>query len=580
MLDNRATPYYYGLFADDVASGRVKVCQEILMEMDRIEELIRNPAYYYDDKAIDGYIAFCNNELTLTDGRDLELLPTFKLWAEEVFGWCYFIERRVPVPDGLGGTKYVKKRIKRRLINKQYLIVTRGNAKSVYDATIHGYFLNIDTTATHQIATAPTMRQADETLSPLRVAINRARGPLFQFLTAGSLQNTTGDKFNRCKLASTKKGIENTLTSSLLEIRPMNINKLQGLRCKICTVDEWLSGDTREDVIGALEQGASKIDDWLIVCTSSEGTIRNGVGDDIKMELQKILKGEYKNPHVSIWYYKLDDIKEIADPDNWIKACPNIGITVSYETYALDVERAEKAPAARNDILAKRFNLPLEGYTFYFTYDETIPHRFRSYRKMACSLGIDLSRGDDFCAFTLLFPLVDGSFGIKCRSYVSSNSYYRLPLSRRQKYDEFIREGSLQVLEGVYLDNIEVYEDLADWLDENEYDVRCVGYDPFNADSFIERWKQENSPSGYGVEVVRQGSRTESVPLGEIKDLARERMLLFDEEIMMWTMGNAITITDTNGNRKLYKQRLEEKIDNVAALLDALVAYKLNPQEF
>lgn len=578
-LSNTAVPKYYGEFRDAVLRGEIPVCREISMEMNRIDELIANPGVYYDDEAVEGYVRYCENELTLTDGSNLSLLPTFKLWAEQIFGWYYYIERSVyePSPDNHGG-HYVNKRIKKRLINKQYLIVARGAAKSMYGSTIQNYFLNVDTSTTHQVTTAPTMRQSDEVLSPIRTAITRARGPFFKFLTAGSLQNTTGNKANRVKLASTKKGIENFLTGSLLEIRPMSIDKLQGLRPKICTVDEWLSGDIREDVVGALEQGASKIDDYLIIAMSSEGTVRNSQGDTIKMELMDILKGEYINPHVSIWYYRLDDISEVADPTMWLKANPNLGKTVSYETYQLDVERAEKAPAARNDILAKRFGIPMEGYTYYFTYEETIPHRMRSYWSMPCAMGADLSQGDDFCAFTFLFPLPNGMFGVKARSYISSLTLMKLQGAMRIKYDEFIQEGSLIVLEGTVLDIDEVYEDLDRHIMSLGYDVRCFGYDPYNAKGFVNRWESENGP--YGIEKVVQGARTESVPLGELKKLSEERMLLFDEAIMQFTMGNCITIVDTNGNRKLYKKRQDQKIDNVAAMMDAYVAFKLYKEAF
>ena len=578
-LSNTETPFYYGQFRDAVLRGEIPVCKEISMEMNRIDSLIANPAVYYDRNAMDGFVAFCENELTLTDGEDLSLLFTFKLWAEQVFGWYYFVKRTVPMPNPNGrGTIYVNKTIKKRLVNKQYLIVGRGAAKSMYGSCMQDFFLNVDTTTTHQITTAPTMKQAEEILSPIRTAITRARGPVFQFLTEGSLQNTTGSKAARQKLASTKKGIENFLTGSLLEIRPMSINKLQGLRCKVATVDEWLSGDVREDVIGAIEQGASKIDDWLIIAISSEGTVRNGVGDTIKMELMDILKGKYVNPHVSIWYYKLDSLDELNDPSMWAKANPNIGHTVSYETYQLELERAENAPATRNDILAKRFGIPMEGYTYYFTYEETIPHRHRDYWGMECSMGIDLSQGDDFCSFTFLFPLPDGKFGIKTRNYISSLTFMKLPLAVKQKYEEFMNEGSLIVLEGSILDMLDVYEDLDEHITACEYTVNCVGYDPYNAKEFIERWCTENGP--FGVEKVKQGARTESVPLGELKKLAEERMLLFDEELMGFTMGNCITMEDTNGNRKLYKKRYEQKIDAVAALMDAFVAYKLNRDAF
>lgn len=578
-LSNTATPIYYGRFRDAVIRGEIPVCKEIAMEMNRIDDLIANPGIYYDDQAINGFIEFCENELTLTDGTDLHLLDSFKLWAEQIFGWYYFVERSVFVPDKDGhGGRYVTKNVKKRLINKQFLIVTRGAAKTMYGSCIQDYFLNVDTSTTHQITTAPTMKQAEEILSPIRTAITRAKGPLFQFLTEGSLQNTTGSKANRMKLASTKKGIENFLTGSLLEIRPMSINKLQGLRCKIATVDEWLSGDIREDVIGAIEQGASKLDDYLIVAMSSEGTVRNGVGDTIKMELMEILKGDYINPHVSIWYYRLDNIEEVADPRTWLKANPNIGKTVTYETYQLEVERAEKAPAARNDILAKRFGIPMEGYTYFFTYDETLPHRKRDYWQMPCAMGADLSQGDDFCAFTFLFPLRDGSFGVKTRNYITSTTLRKLPAAMRMKYDEFMAEGSLIVLEGTVLDMTEVYEDLDAHIINRDYDVRCFGFDPYNARAFVERWESENGP--FGIEKVIQGAKTESVPLGELKKLAEERMLLFDEELMTFAMGNCITLEDTNGNRKLLKKRYDQKIDAVAAMMDAYVAYKLNKDAF
>ena len=578
-LSNTATPIYYGQFRDAVMRGEIPVCREISMEMNRIDDLIANPGIWYDDEAINGFIAYCENELTLTDGGDLHLLDSFKLWAEQIFGWYYFVERSVyePNPDGHGG-RYVKKTIKKRLITKQYLIVARGAAKSMYGSCIQNFFLNVDTTTTHQITTAPTMKQAEEVMSPIRTSITRSRGPLFQFLTEGSIQNTTGSKANRMKLASTKKGIENFLTGSLLEIRPMSINKLQGLRCKISTVDEWLSGDIREDVIGAIEQGASKLDDYLIVAMSSEGTVRNGSGDTIKMELMDILKGSYINPHVSIWYYKLDSIEEVNNPEMWPKANPNLGKTVSYETYQQDVERAEKAPAARNDILAKRFGIPMEGYTYYFTYEETIPHRKRDYWQMPCSLGCDLSQGDDFCAFTFMFPLGNERFGIKTRNYISSSTLMKLPAAMRIKYDQFMMEGSLIVLDGTTLDMMEVYEDLDNHINECGYDVRSLGFDPYNAKEFVERWKSENGP--FGIEKVIQGAKTESVPLGELKKLSEERKLLFDEELMMFAMGNCITLEDTNGNRKLLKKRYEQKIDAVAAMMDAYVAYKLNRDAF
>ena len=578
-LSNTATPIYYGKFRDAVIRGEIPVCKEISMEMNRIDDLIANPGIYYDDQAINGFIDYCENELTLTDGADLHLLDSFKLWAEQIFGWYYFVERSIfePSPDGHGG-HYVTKTVKKRLVNKQYLIVARGAAKSMYSSCIQNYFLNVDTTTTHQITTAPTMKQAEEILSPIRTSITRSRGPLFKFLTEGSIQNTTGSKANRMKLASTKKGIENFLTGSLLEIRPMSVNKLQGLRCKVATIDEWLSGDIREDVIGAVEQGASKLDDYLIVATSSEGTVRNGSGDTIKMELMEILKGEYINPHVSIWYYRLDDVEEVNNPRTWLKANPNLGKTVTYETYQLDVERAEKAPATRNDILAKRFGIPMEGYTYFFTYDETLPHRKRDFWQMPCALGADLSQGDDFCAFTFLFPLRDGSFGVKTRNYITSKTLHKLPGAMRLKYDEFLQEGSLIVLEGTVLDMTEVYDDLDAHIIERDYDVRCFGFDPYNAKAFVERWESENGP--FGIEKVIQGAKTESVPLGELKKLAEDRMLLFDEELMTFAMGNCITLEDTNGNRKLLKKRYEQKIDAVAAMMDAYVAYKLNKDAF
>ena len=578
-LSNTATPIYYGRFRDAVIRGEIPVCKEVSMEMNRIDELIRNPGFYYDDKAVEGWIKYCENELTLTDGEDLHLLDSFKLWGEQVFGWYYFVERSVYVPksDGHGG-HYVTKSIKKRLVNKQYLIVGRGAAKSLYDSCIQSYFQNVDRSTTQQITTAPTMKQADEVMSPLRTAIARARGPYFKFLTDGSLQNTTGSKIDRVKLASTKKGIVNFLTESVIEVRPMSIDKLQGSRCKIATVDEWLSGDIREDVIGAIEQGASKNDDYLIVATSSEGTVRNGPGDTIKMELMEILKGDYYNPHVSIWWYKLDSIDEVADPEMWLKANPNIGKTVTYETYQLDVERAEKAPAARNDILAKRFGIPMEGYTYFFTYEETLPHRRRDYWQMACAMGADLSQGDDFCAFTFLFPLPNDCFGVKTRCYITEMSLMKLPLAMRNKYEEFIDEGSLIIMDGTVLDMVEVYENLDAHIVEREYDVRCFGYDPYNAKDFVERWQSENGPSG--IEKVIQGAKTESVPLGELKKLAEERMLFFDEQLMTFCMGNCITLEDTNGNRKLWKKRYEHKIDSVAAMMDAFVAFKLNRDYF
>lgn len=574
-LSNTATPRYYGEFRDKVLREEIYVNREISMEMNRIDNLIRNPNVFYDDEAVEGWVLYCENELTLTDGSDLFLLDTFKLWGEEIFGWYYFVERSVYNPER---KQYETRMIKKRLINKQYLIVARGAAKSMYASTIQSYFLNIDTSTTHQIATAPTMKQSEEVLAPIRTSIVRARGPLFKFLTEGSLQNTTGSKAKRVKLASTKKGIENFLTNSLLEVLPMNINKLQGYRPKVCSVDEWLSGDLREDPIGALEQGASKLPNYLIIATSSEGTVRNGAGDTIKMELMDILKGEYINPHVSIWYYKLDDISEVSDPAMWIKANPNLGKTVTYETYQLDVERAEKAPAARNDILAKRFGIPKEGYTYFFTFEEIQPHRKRDFWQMSCALGADLSQGDDFCAFTFLFPLSDNKFGVKVRSYITSRTLDKLQPAMRLKYDEFIAEGSLIVFEGVVLNMMDVYDDLDDHISRMQYTVECFGYDPYNAKSFIERWVRENGE--FGVEKVIQGVKTESVPLGELKKLAEERLLLFDEELMTFTMGNAITLEDTNGNRKLLKKRYEQKIDNVAAMMDAYVSYKRNPEAF
>jgi phage terminase large subunit-like protein len=578
-LSNTAVPKYYGMFRDAVIAGEIPVCQEISMEMNRIDDLIDNPMYYYDEDAIEGWVKYCEAELTLTDGSDLFLLDTYKLWAEQVFGWYYFVERSVyeRYEDKPGG-HFVTKTIKKRLINKQYLIIGRGAAKSLYDSCIQSYFANVDTSTTHQITTAPTMKQAEEVMSPLRTAIVRARGPLFQFLTEGSLQNTTGSKANRTKLASTKKGIENFLTNSLIEIRPMTIDKLQGLRCKIATVDEWLSGDVREDVVGAIEQGASKVDDYLIVATSSEGTVRNGSGDTIKMELMKILKGEYENPHVSIWWYKLDSVDEVGQPDMWLKANPNLDKTVTYETYQLDVERAEKSPAARNDILAKRFGLPMEGFTYFFTYEETIPHRMRTFWNLPCSMGVDLSQGNDFCSFTFLFPLPDGRFGVKTRNYISELTMMKLPGAMRVKYDEFLKEGTLVVMEGSILDTMQVFDELDRHILECGYDVTCMGYDPYNAKDFVERWQAENGP--FGIEKVIQGVKTESVPLGELKNLAESRLLLFDEAMMTFTMGNCIVIEDTNGNRKLLKKRYEAKIDAVAALMDAFVAYKLNKEAF
>lgn len=578
-LSNTAVPKYYGMFRDAVIRGEIPVCKEVGMEMYRIDDLIANPGIYYDDQAVEGWIKFCEAELTLTDGSDLTLLESFKLWGEQVFGWYYFVDKDVyePNPDGHGG-HYVHKTVKKRLINKQFLIVGRGAAKSQYESYMHEYYLNVDTSTTHQVHTSPTMRQAEEVLAPMRTAIMRARGPLFKFLTEGSLQNTTGSKANRMKLASTKKGVENFLTGSLVEIRPMSIDKLQGLNSRINTVDEWLSGDVREDVIGALEQGASKNDDYLIIAVSSEGTVRNGPGDTIKMELTDILKGEYVNPHVSIWWYKLDSVDEVSNPDMWLKANPNLGKTVSYEAYQIDVERAEKAPSARNDILAKRFGLPMEGYTYYFTYEETIPHRKREYWQLSCALGADLSQGDDFCAFTFLFPLGNGRFGVKTRNYISEIKLMKLPQAMRAKYEQFINEGSLAVLPGVVLDMMEVYEDLDKFIAENEYDVCCLGFDPYNAKEFVARWATENGP--YGIEKVIQGVKTESVPLGELKKLAEERLLLFDEELMSWAMGNSIVMEDTNGNRKLLKKRYEEKIDAVAAMMDAFVAFKINREAF
>jgi len=578
-LSNTAVPTYYGKFRDAVIKGEIPINKEIEMQMQLIDDLIANPGIYYDDEAVDGFIKYCEGELTLTDGSDLELLDTFKLWAEDLFGWFYFVERSVfePNPSGHGG-HYVNKYVKKRLRNKQYLIIARGAAKSMYLSCIQSYGLLIDTSTTYQVTTAPTMKQAEEVMAPFRTAITRARGPLFKFMTEGSLQNTTGSKADRVKLASTKKGIENFLTGSMLEVRPMSINKLQGLRSKYNTIDEWLSGDTREDVIGAIEQGASKVDDYIIVAASSEGTVRNGPGDTIKMELMDILKGEYVNPHVSIWYYKLDNLEEVSKPEMWIKANPNIGKTVSYETYQLDVDRAEKAPATRNDILAKRFGIPMEGYTYYFTYEETLPHRKQNFWKMACALGGDLSQGDDFCAFTFLFPLRDGAFGVKTRNYITSLTLSKLPQAMRTKYNEFIQEGSLVVLEGTILDMMQVYDDLDAHIISKEYDVRCFGYDPYNAREFVERWEAENGP--FGIEKVIQGAKTETVPLGELKKLSEERMLIFDESLMTFAMGNCITLEDTNGNRKLYKKRYEQKIDSVAAMMDAFVAYKLNKEAF
>lgn len=578
-LSNTAVPKYYGRFREAVIRGEIPVNKEISMEMNRIDDLIANPGIYYDGSVVEGWIRYCEAELTLTDGSDLHLLDSFKLWGEQVFGWYYFVDRTVyePNPDGHGG-RYVKKSIKKRLINKQFLIVGRGAAKSLYDSCIQSYYQNVDRTTTDQITTAPTMRQSEEILTPIKTAITRARGPLFQFLTEGSLQNTTGSNRNRVKLASTKKGIENFLNGSIIRILPMSIDKLQSLRCRIATVDEWLSGDVREDVIGAIEQGASKNDDWLIIATSSEGTVRNGAGDTIKMELMNILTGEYINPHVSIWWYKLDSVDEVAYPEMWIKANPNIGKTVTYETYQLDVEKAEKVPAARNDILAKRFGLPLEGYTYYFTYEDTLPHRHQDFWQMACALGADLSQGDDFCSFVFLFPLRGGRFGVKTRNYISSRTLNKLPAAMRAKYEQFINEGSLIVLECTILNMMEVYEDLDEHIIKCGYDVRCFGYDPYNAKEFVERWASENGP--FGIEKVIQGAKTESVPLGELKKLAEDRLLIFDEEIMTYTMGNCITIEDTNGNRKLWKKRHEHKIDSVAAMMDAYIAFKHNPEAF
>lgn len=581
-LSNTAVPIYYGKFRDAVLRGDIPVCQEIAMEMNRIDELISNPGIYYDDEAVEGFVKFCENELTLTDGTDLHLLDSFKLWAEQIFGWYYFVERSIyePRSDNHGG-RYVRKMIKKRLINKQYLIVARGAAKSMYASCIQNFFLNIDTSTTHQVTTAPTIKQSEEVLSPIRTSITRSRGPLFKFLTEGSLQNTTGSRANRVKLASTKQGIQNFLTGSLLESRTMSIDRLQGLRCKVATVDEWLSGDIREDVIGSLEQSASKggIEDYIIVATSSEGTVRNAAGDTIKMELMEILRGNYLNPHVSIWYYKLDDIKEVGRPEMWVKANPNLGKTVSYETYQLDVERMEHAPANRNDILAKRFGIPMEGYTYFFTYEETLPtKRKQDFWSMPCALGADLSQGDDFCAFTFLFPLRNQSYGIKTRCYITELTLSRLPLAMRQKYNEFMNEGSLIVLNGTVLDMTDVYDDLDKFIEDSQYDVRAFGFDPYNAKTFVERWEQENGP--YGIEKVIQGAKTESVPLGELKKLAAEGLLLFDQELMCFCMSHCITIEDTNGNRKLLKRRKDEKIDSVAAMMDAYVAYKANKDDF
>ena len=577
-MSNRAVPKYYGRFREQVMNGSIPVNREISMEMNRIDELINNPGVYYNEDAVEGWIRFCESELTLTDGSDLQLLESFKLWGEQLFGWFYIEDRSVYQPNDTGGGSYVKKQVVKRLTTKQYLIVGRGAAKSMYASCVQAHYLTVDPTTTHQITTAPTMKQAEEILSPIRTAITRARGPLFKFMTMGSLQNTTGNRANRQQLASTKKGIQNFMTNSILEIRPMGIDKLQGLRSKINTVDEWLSGDVREDVIGAIEQGASKLDDYLIVATSSEGTVRNGPGDTIKMELMSILKGDYVNPHVSIWWYKLDDVEEVNNPDMWLKANPNLGHTVTYETYQLEVERAENAPANRNDILAKRFGIPMEGYTYFFTYEETIPHRKNSFWQMSCSMGVDLSQGDDFCAFTFLFPLSDGSFGVKTRNYITDRTLQNLPTAMRVKYNEFIQEGTLVIMEGIILDMMEVYEDVEQFTIDRQYDVLCVGYDPYNAKEFIHRYEVENGP--YGIEKVPQGSRTETVPLGELKKLSEDRMLLFDESMISFTMGNAVTIEDTNGNRKLLKKRNDQKIDSVAALMDAYVAYKKNRDYF
>ena len=578
-LSNTATPKYYGLFREAVVRGEIPVCKEIALEMKRIDGLIDNPGVYYSPDPVEGFIAYCEGEMTLTDGSPLKLLDSFKLWAEQIFGWYYYVQRSVPTtgPDGIS-VRYEQRTLLKRLTTKQYLIVARGAAKSVYGACIQSYFLNVDPSTTDQIVTAPTIRQSDETLSPIRTAITRSRGPLFKFLTDGSLQNTTGDRANRCKLASTKLGIQNFINGSIIESRPMSIDKLQGLRCKIATIDEWLSGDIREDVIGAIEQGASKLDDYLILATSSEGTVRNNIGDTIKMELNDILTGKYYNPHVSIWHYKLDDVKEVGDPRMWVKANPNIGKTVTYETYQLDKERMEKSPSTKNDILAKRFGIPCEGYTYFFTYRETICHRPRDFWNMRCSMGVDLSRGDDFCAFTFLFPLGDGSFGVKTRCYISSSTFANLPLAMRQKYEEFMQEGTLVIMNETILDMMEVYDELQSYIDNSHYTVETVGYDPYYAKEFIERWGQENGP--FGIVKVPQGARTESVPLGELKKLAEDRMLIFDQKMIMYTMGNCVVDLDTNGNRKLYKKRREEKIDSVAAMMDALVAYKMNREAF
>lgn len=579
MLSNTETPKYYAKFRESVIAGEIPVNKEISLEMNRIDELILNPNIYYDEQAVEGFIKYCEMELTLTDGSDLYLLDTFKVWAEQIFAWYYFVERSIYSPGENGSEgKYVKKLIRKRLVTKQYLIVARGAAKSMYGACIQAYFLNVDTATTHQITTAPTMKQADEVMSPIRTAVTRSRGPLFKFLTEGSIRNTSGPRIERVKLASTKKGVENFLTGSILEVRPMAINKLQGLRPKISTIDEWLSGDIREDVVGAIEQGASKMEDYLIVAISSEGTIRNGSGDTVKMELANILKGEYQAPHVSIWHYKLDDVEEVSDPATWLKANPNLGKTVTYDVYHMDVERAEKAPASRNDILAKRFGIPMEGYTYFFTYEETLVHRSREFWAIPCALGADLSQGDDFCAFTFLFPIQNGSFGVKTRSYITTLTLMKLPGAMRAKYEDFINEGSLQVLEGNVLDMMEVYDDLEMFIQQNEYDVRCFGFDPYNAKEFVTRWEAENGP--FGIEKVIQGAKTESVPLGELKILAEERALIFDQDLMAFAMGNAVTLEDTNGNRKLLKKRAEEKIDNVSALMDAYIAYKLNKEAF
>ena len=578
-LSNTRCPIYYGMFRDAVLRREIQVNYEISLEMNRIDEWIANPAIYYDDEAVEGWIRYCENELTLTDGSDLHLLDSFKLWGEQIFCWYHFVERSVyePYSDGQGG-HYVNKCIKLRMIHKQFLIVARGAAKSLYDECIQAYFLNVDTSTTHQITVAPTMKQADEVMAPFRTAIVRAKGPLFQFLTEGSLQNTTGSRSMRQKLCSTKKGVENFLTNSLLEVRPLSIDKLQGLKCKIATLDEWLSGDIREDPIGAIEQGASKNPDYLIVATSSEGTVRNGIGDSIKMELMKILRGEFRNDHVSIWYYKLDDISEVADPSKWIKANPNLGKTVSYDTYQQDVDKAEHNPAARNDILAKRFGIPLEGYTYFFTYEETKCHPYRDYWGMQCAMGCDLSQGDDFCAFTFLFPLSSGGFGLKTKAYISERTLARLPQAARIKYDSFINEGSLTVMPGAALDMMDVYDDLDRHIEASNYDVCSMGYDPYNAKAFVERWEQENGP--FGIEKVIQGARTESVPLGELKALSEDGLLFFDQDLFSYTMGNCITIEDTNGNRKLYKKRPERKIDAVAAMMDAYVSYVNNRDNF